>query len=117
VSFFAVHDFSERGRHTFVLSGELDIAEGEQVVSALQRVGPQATAITLDLSELTFMGATGLRAVLFTRELCRQRGYEFRIVPGKAQVQHIFEMAGLVGRLPFQAVDGAPPSVGPKRVS
>jgi anti-anti-sigma factor len=117
VSFFAVQDFSEGGRHTFVLSGELDIAEGQQVVNALQRVGPQATAITLDLSELTFMGANGLRAVLFTRELCRQRGYEVRIVPGKAHVQRIFEMAGLDGRLPFHTVDGARTPARPKRVS
>ena len=101
VSFFAIQDLSEGGRHVVVLSGELDIAEAEKAATALQRVGPTATAITLDLSGLTFMGATGVRVVLFARELCAQRGYEFRIVPGRAHVQRVFELAGLNNRLPF----------------
>ena len=95
VSFFAIQDTSEGGRRTLVLTGEFDIAEAEQVATALLRVGSGATVVTLDLSGVTFMGVAGLRIVLFTRELCQQRGYEFRIVPGSAHVQRILEIAGL----------------------
>jgi anti-sigma B factor antagonist len=102
-AFFAVHDVAANGRHTLVLSGELDIAQAVKVKNALQRLGPRgSSAITLDLSGLTFMGSTGLRIVLLAKELCELWGYEFRIVPGPAHVQRVFEFAGVIDRLPFQ---------------
>jgi anti-sigma B factor antagonist len=103
MGFFGIQDFSEGGRHTFVLSGELDIAQAWNLATALQRVRADDTAITLDLRRLTFMGSTGLRIVLLAKALCDQRGYEFRIVPGPAHIQRIFEIAGLGDRLPFTA--------------
>ena len=104
MSFFAIQDTSEGGRRTLVLSGEFDIAEAEKVATTLLRVGSDATVITLDLSGVVFMGVAGLRIVLFTRELCQQRGYELRIVPGPPHVRRILEIAGLGDRLPFQTV-------------
>jgi anti-sigma B factor antagonist len=102
-SFFAVQDVDCNGRHTFVLTGEVDIAQARELQEALQRVGTGTSAgITLDLSGLTFMGSTGVRIVLFARELCEQRGYEFRIIPGSASVQRVFALAGLSERLPFE---------------
>jgi anti-sigma B factor antagonist len=102
-SFFAVQDVDANGRHTFVLTGELDMAQARELQEALQRVATDASAgITLDLSGLTFMGSTGLRIVLFARALCEQRGYEFRIIPGSANVQRVFALAGVSERLPFE---------------
>jgi anti-sigma B factor antagonist len=104
-AFFAVQDVAADGRHTFVLSGELDIAQAVELKQALQRLGPLGSSgITLDLSGLTFMGSTGLRIVLLAKELCELWGYEFRIVPGPANVQRVFQFAGVIDRLPFERV-------------
>jgi anti-anti-sigma factor len=55
-----------------------------------------------NLSGLTFMGSTGVRVVLLARELCERRGYEFRVIPGPANVQHVFKLTGVSDVLPFQ---------------
>jgi anti-sigma B factor antagonist len=98
----AVQESVVYGRHTLVLTGELDIAQAEEMAEVVRRVcGNGASSITLDLSGLTFMGSTGLRMVLLARDLCREHGYEFRIVPGPTHVQRLFEISGLSNRLPF----------------
>jgi anti-anti-sigma factor len=91
-------------RHTLVLTGELDMAWAPALDATLQRIcTPLTEAITLDLSQLTFMDSTGLRAVLLAKELCEQHDCEFMLVPGPPQVQRLFEVTGLLERLPFQA--------------
>ena len=100
----AIQDSVVCGRHTLVLRGELDLSQSAEVEGLLQQVCSNGTrGITLDLSGLTFMGSTGLRVVLLARDLCRERGYEFGVVPGPASVQRVFEVTGLTGIIPFEA--------------
>ncbi len=47
------------------------------------------------------MDTSGLRAVLFAREVCREHGCEFGLVQGPPQIRRLFELTGLLG-LPFQ---------------
>jgi anti-sigma B factor antagonist len=61
-----------------------------------------AQRLTLDLSGLTFMDSTGLGLVLSAQQLCRASGAEFALVPGPTQVQSVFEVTGLLDRLPFE---------------
>jgi anti-sigma B factor antagonist len=99
----SVQDSVVGGRHTLVLTGELDIAQAAAVESVLARVSASGTVgITLDLSGLTFMGSTGVRVVLLARELCERGGYEFRVIPGPANVQQVFKLTGVSDVLPFQ---------------
>jgi anti-anti-sigma factor len=91
-------------RRTLVLTGELDMACAPVLDSTLRRICSDRTeAITLDLSGLTFMDSTGLRTVLLAKELCEQHDCEFMLTPGSPQIQRLFEVTGLVERLPFQA--------------
>jgi anti-sigma B factor antagonist len=100
----SVQDSVVGGRHTLVLTGELDVAQAADVEAVLQRVSANGTGgLTLDLSGLTFMGSTGVRLVLLARELCAKRGSEFRVVPGPPKVQQVFELTGVAGVLPFQS--------------
>jgi anti-anti-sigma factor len=90
------------GVHRLMLSGELDLASTpllEEAVSSLD--GEGISAVVLDLSRLSFMDSTGVRATLDTHELCERRGYRFSLVPGPAQVQRLFELTGLLDVLPF----------------
>jgi anti-sigma B factor antagonist len=99
-----LRDVASGERHTLVLSGELDMAWAPILDQALHRVcGDGAEAIALDLSGLTFMDSTGLRAVLLAKELCERNDCEFLLTPGPPQVQRLFELTGLLDRLPFSA--------------
>ena len=59
-------------------------------------------AITLDLTRLTFIDSTGLRAIVAAQELCREHGYEYLLTPGSLAAQRIFELTGLLDGVPFQ---------------
>ena len=60
-----------------------------------------AKSFTLDLSRLTFIDSTGIRAVLAARGLCAACGCEFMLIPGPTPVQRVFEVSGLIDHLPF----------------
>ncbi len=99
-----LHDHASGFRHVLVLSGELDMASSPAVDEAVRRIctGP-TEALTVDLSRLTFMDSTGLRVVLLANELCEGHGCEFHVVPGPEQIQRLFEVTGILERLPFSA--------------
>jgi anti-anti-sigma factor len=99
---FDVRDVLSGGTRTLVLAGELDITGAVELEAAVMEC-TDARALTLDLSRLTFMGSTGLRLILLARDLCKLREMAFALIPGPGQVQHVFEVADLLDRLPFQA--------------
>jgi len=91
------------GNRTLVLSGELDVASSWLLDCPLLKISADGTrSFTLDLSGLTFIDSTGIRAVLAARGLCAARGCEFKVVPGPTQVQRVFEVTGLIDHLPFE---------------
>jgi anti-anti-sigma factor len=91
------------GRCALALRGELDMASAPALDAALRRLCTDATdLLTLDLSELTFMDSTGLRTLLLAGELCQQSACKLSVVPGPPQIQRLFEVTGMLGRLPFR---------------
>jgi anti-sigma B factor antagonist len=100
---FEVQDAVCGGRHTLVLSGELDLVSSGALESmVLLLCADGITGIALDLSKLTFMDSTGLRAVLCVREVAESHGYEFLLIPGPRNIQRLFELTGLSQVLPFE---------------
>jgi anti-anti-sigma factor len=92
------------GLRTLALRGELDMASAPDLDLALRRLWSEATdALTLDLSELTFMDSTGLRTLLRVGELARQHACELLVIPGPPQIRRLFEVTGMLDQLPFQA--------------
>jgi anti-anti-sigma factor len=90
------------GCRTLVLSGELDLTSSWLLDHPLLQIRANgAKSFTLDLSGLTFIDSTGVRAILAARGLCAARGCEFVVIPGSAQVQRLFEASGLADQLPF----------------
>ena len=83
------------GRHTLLLSGELDLAVAAGLEATIRDLcGEGVSGIELDLSQLTFMDSSGLRAVLNAQELCAEHGYDFLVVPGSGQVRRLLELTG-----------------------
>ncbi|HSZ14387.1 MAG TPA: STAS domain-containing protein [Solirubrobacteraceae bacterium] len=102
MSRFALEDVVSGGRHLLVVRGELDADAARSLEGCLDEVcSTGAAAVLLDLSQLAFMDTTGLRAVLFARDVCQKHGCEFGLVQGPPQIRRLFEVAGLLD-MPFQ---------------
>jgi anti-anti-sigma factor len=99
-----IQDAVGAGRHVLVLSGELDIAAADQLESLVRQICAKTkTEVVFNLSRLTFIDSTGLRALLIAGEVCEEHGHEFALVPGPICVQRVFELAGLAEKLPFRS--------------
>jgi len=99
---FEVQESVRDGRHTLLLSGELDLAVAAGLeTKVLGLCGEGVSAVELDLSRLTFMDSSGLRAVLHAQELCAEHGYDFLVVPGGGQVRRLLELTGTTDVLPL----------------
>jgi anti-sigma B factor antagonist len=93
---------SEGRRHTLALAGELDIATVPELDAMTERVcADGAGELVLDLRELAFIDSTGLRAILRAREQCEAHRCQLFLTPGPPAVQRLFELTGLLERLPF----------------
>jgi anti-anti-sigma factor len=98
-----IDDHDELATHTLALTGELDVASAtklEQTVTRLCQRG--AREIVLDLHELAFIDSTGFRAILSCRRTCEEFCVAFAMTRARAPVQHLFDMTGMLRRLPFR---------------
>ena len=100
---FEVQEQLEDGCCTLRLWGELDLATAPALYEVLAGLAADGTcAVTLDLGELHFMDSSGIKAILEVENLCTTRGYDFKLLPGRPQVQRVLELTGLLDRLPFE---------------
>lgn len=100
---FAVQADQRGDTHRVVLSGELDIAGVRAVEEAVARaLDGRAATLELDLSQLSFLDSSGLRAILDVRDRARERDVALALVPGGPAVQRVFQITGLDEVLPFR---------------
>ena len=98
-----LQDAISAGRHVLKLSGELDLATAPDLQAAVVRICSSTTRIvTLDLHDLAFIDSSGLAAIIAASKLCRNLGYEFRLIPGPPAVQRVFELTGVLDGLRFE---------------
>jgi anti-anti-sigma factor len=105
---FAVQDVACGRGHTLFLRGELDMGGAdclEAVVFCL--LVDEIDGISLNLSKLAFIDATGLRSVRAVRELCLHRGLAFSLTRPTGQVRRLFEMTGAADDLSVGSVGRA----------
>jgi anti-anti-sigma factor len=99
---FGVQDVVWGRCHTLFLRGELDLAASDYMEAVVFcMLLDTIEGITLDLSNLSFVDAAGLRALLAVRELCRHRGYAFSLTRPMGQVRRLFELTGAASDLPI----------------
>jgi anti-anti-sigma factor len=67
----------------------------------------ETSGVIVDLSRLSFMDSNGLRITLLARALCQRSGCEFMLIQGPEQVRRLFDITGLLERLPFQSENSA----------
>jgi anti-sigma B factor antagonist len=78
------------------LEGELDMATSAQLQEALARANREGSStVVLDLRGVRFLDSTGLRAIFRARKAVRERGQQFAVTPGSAQVQRLLSLTHL----------------------
>jgi anti-anti-sigma factor len=88
------------GHVTVSLKGELDLSSVGKVEEELERVeADEPSLLVLDLSQLSFLDSTGLRAVVTADERARSNGRRLVIVRGPDAVQRVFAITRLEERL------------------
>ena len=101
---------TETHEHTLTvrLGGEFDLSGIRDFLRALMDVrAPEVTTVCVDLRELSFMGASGLRALLDLNNRSTRDGFELVVIKGGPLIQRVFEMTGVDARLAL--LDAPPP--------
>lgn len=84
------------GRAVIEAFGELDIATGPELATALAREAARRRSILLDLRGVAFMDCTGIGLLIQAFERARDEGLGFELIAGEA-VDRTLESVGLRG--------------------
>jgi anti-anti-sigma factor len=64
----------------FVLRGEIDVANADRLLTTLRRVASEQTGeVVVDCTELTFIDAGGIRALVLVHHALAEHGRELRL--------------------------------------
>ena len=87
------------GQPVVSLTGELDIATADQayayVTDVIDASGQPRTPVSMDLSELTFCDASGLRVLARLARHARLAGRQLRLISARPAVLKIIRITGL----------------------
>jgi anti-sigma B factor antagonist len=92
----------ETARVRLALHGELDLATADLVADRLRALRERRETVLLDLDELEFIDAAGLRVVLTAADDARRDGWELTVTRGSAPVRRLFELLDVDGRVPLE---------------
>jgi len=82
---------------TVGLSGEVDVLTVDQVRVALaDAIAGRPRAVVVDLADLSFIDSTGLGALIFGFQRCRDEGIAFRLARPSRGVHQILVLSGLL---------------------
>jgi anti-sigma B factor antagonist len=105
-------DSERHGDTVFVrLGGEFDLAAEEHFDRMLDGLADQARTIVVDLSALTFIDSSGLRALLRLWQRARTDSFDMTVVQGSDQIRHTMKLTGVDAVLPLVEEAPVPPTV------
>jgi anti-anti-sigma factor len=96
-------DRDASGAITLRPTGELDIATAAKLERALHDGRRPGDQVILDLGGLEFLDSTGLRVIVKGVEAAARERWELHLRQGPPAVRRVFEIAGVLGALPFDA--------------
>ncbi|HEX6395738.1 MAG TPA: STAS domain-containing protein [Acidimicrobiales bacterium] len=87
------------GSVDLAVGGDIDLETSHRFNRALRDAVFEAVqahkAVNLDLSQVTFMGSTGISSLVQTRQLALDEGVTLRIVEASKQVKRVLELMAL----------------------
>ena len=85
------------------MEGELDISTVPRLRDALREArGQDVPLVRLDISQLSFIDSTGLRALLVASREAEVEGWRLALTRAPAHVQQMFELTRTEGLLHFE---------------
>lgn len=89
-------DGAHPGVSTLRLSGEIDLATVEQLREAITREIQLdvVAAVLIDLDHVTFLGSTGIGALVQGRRLARRHGKRLEVANAQGVVRRVLEATG-----------------------
>ena len=86
---------------TVALTGEVDVLTVDQVRIAISdAIATRPRTIVVDLAELSFIDSTGLGAIIFGFQRCRDARIDFRLARPTSGVHQILVLSGLLEVVP-----------------
>ena len=95
-------DVTREGSTVVVVAhGEVDASNSEGLARALVAIGSDATGkeLLLDMSGVTFIDSSGLRALLVGQQAAEVAGTSWRVASASDAVRRVFEITGLTSVL------------------
>jgi anti-anti-sigma factor len=90
--------------YVFALAGELDMASASDLEKSFSAVSIGGRCrVIVELSRLTVIDSTGIKALLRFANDVRERGATLLLAAPTAHVSHVFEITGLEAALPLSA--------------
>ena len=99
--FEVLEDDLPDGTRRLALRGELDMISSPEVSARLEELKDKGIAVRLDLTGLTFMDSTGVRALYTAVKTAQDRDTTLQIVPPQGAPWRVLEITGLHRILPF----------------
>lgn len=86
----------QAGWRVVAFQGDLDLAEAEVAAGALgSAIAGASRGIVVDLTQISFLGSTGVRVLLEARARAAEAGLGFRVVQGQGPARRLIGMLGL----------------------
>jgi anti-sigma B factor antagonist len=96
---FSVTRRRAHGAIVVVPTGEIDLATVEALQDEIDSAAAEANSVVLDLREVAFIDSAGLRLVVHSSKALETGGGTFAVVRGPREVQRVFDLVGLDGRV------------------
>jgi anti-sigma B factor antagonist len=89
---------------TLALSGELDFATAPELEAAVRRLctSELGDEVILDLSALSFVDTTGVRAILTCKQLFDEHECGFWLISPRTRARQILERYGVLDQMPLR---------------
>jgi anti-anti-sigma factor len=85
------------GRVVVTATGEVDLSTAAQFEQEISHaLGGDTSRLILDISQLAFMDARGLRVLVSSQEHARRHGVAFQLATGRGQSRQLLELSGLL---------------------
>ena len=86
---------------TVALHGEVDVLNVDQVrVALVEAIETRPRTLVVDLEKLSFIDSTGLGAIIFGFQRCRDARIDFRLARPTSGVHQILVLSGLLEVVP-----------------
>ena len=97
-----VTELRENARVRVRVCGELDLATADTLRDRLRSLRERHDAVLLDLDELDFIDASGLRVVVCAARDAANDGWPFTVTRGSARVRRLFELLDIDKHVPVE---------------